>query len=140
MASNQANAARGSPPRTNLADAHLQAASEAQKIAIKKKMLAPPAYKGCYNQFTKYADEQRLLRRLNLTDKYLEREAIDFFFYEYFSGVSLVPLSVTRFKYALQWYADNDEHIHGGRLLLIAPLLPDHFKCMLLYTNKRTDP
>eukprot|EP00978_Attheya_sp_CCMP212_P035915 scaffold159148_cov39-Attheya_sp.AAC.1 len=77
-------------------------------------MLASPAYKGCYNQFTKYVDKQRLLRRLNHTDKYLEREAIYLFFYEYFSGVSLVPLSVTRFKYARQWYADNDEHIHGG--------------------------
>ena len=61
MASNQANAAsaRGSPPRPNLAATHLQAAKEAQKKAVKKKMIAQPAYKGCYNQFTKWVDLQR---------------------------------------------------------------------------------
>jgi len=114
MASNQANAAGGSPPHTNLAAGHLQAAKEAQKESIRENMKAKPAYKGCYNRFTKYVDQQRLQRRLNITDKYLERDAIDLFFYEYFKGSSLVPLSVTRYKYALQWYADNDEHIHAG--------------------------
>jgi hypothetical protein len=72
MASNRANAARGSPPHTNLAAAHLRAAGQAQQKAHQ-------VHKGWYDKVTKRVDEQKLQKRLNVTAKYLERDTVDLF-------------------------------------------------------------
>ena len=108
-------------------DEHLWAASVAQEAAVREKLTAQRAYKSCYNAFEKWVNTQRDLNRIGITDKYLVRKTVDLFFLEYIPTLRIAPRSVCRYKYALQWHADNREHIHT-RFIVDSPIVAQSLK------------
>ena len=87
------------------------AASAARDVAEAKQ--ADKTYKYSWSHFTTFVSLKRSSNELDMGDKYLTRANVDLFFLEYVAKKKCSPSSCRRYVSALQYYADNVEHIEG---------------------------
>ena len=92
----------------------LQARHEAvlkQSDKAKLELKAPPAYKSCWKYFTTWVNNQRDNNAFPPSDKYITDDTVNLFFGGELQNLNIQPASAARYVPAIQWYADNREHL-----------------------------
>ena len=87
----------------------IEAATIANAQVVSQKTTSD-VYTSEWKRFKTFVDESRAAEKLQLGEKYLTRENVDFYFAEKVAYREIVPDSARRVVSALQWFADNREH------------------------------